>query len=1119
MGFDIKIARLIFLLSCCTTFQCCNNAEPSKKEVQFEILEASKTGLDFSNKLTPTDQLNILKYMYYYNGGGVGAGDFNNDGKIDLFFAANQTTNKLFLNTGNLHFKDVTAAAKIPNNGSWSTGVSVVDINNDGLLDIYICKVGNHETLQGSNQLLICKGIDGNGIPFYEDEAKAYGLDFSGYSTQAVFFDYDGDGDLDMYLLNHSIHENGTYGPRKEKLQTFSKLSGDRLFRNDGGKKFTDVTRQAGINSSVIGYGLGITIADIDLDGYPDIYVGNDFHENDYMYINQRDGTFKEVLNEHIMHSSQFSMGVDIADINNDGFPEIISVDMMPFDPYILKRSLIENTQDVFSLKETFGYNRQYSRNNLQLNRKNGMFSEIGLYAGVFASDWTWSPLFFDFDNDGVKDLFLSNGIPKRLNDIDYINFISNKQLKDELKENSAGQANSMLLDKFPKIKIPNKLYRNNPNLQFNDIATEIANDKPGYSNGAVYADLDNDGDLDIVVNNIDEPVFLYENKTNGKLQKPFVEVKLRGDVSNINALGAKIIIFANGGIRTYEKFPVRGFLSSAETPIHIGLNNTSIDSAYLIWPDNTYQPLQLDKHQPFVTVPYKKGLPKFDYNKVRNYSVGLANPMVDITANTNLNYKHEENDFHEFDREPLIPHMVSTEGPALAVGDFNMDGLDDVFIGSSKGKKSAIFFQNASGKFVKALQPNIDNDSTYEDVDACVADINNDGIPDLIVGSGGNEYYGQDTFLTPRVYINDGKGNFHGLKSAFSNVFINASTIAACDFNGDGATDLFIGSRSVPYNYGQTPQSYLLQNDGKGKFTDVTAQIGSEIKDIGFVTNAQWVDIDKDGKKDLVVSLEWGGIIAFFNHNGVFSKNVITDKKGWWNFILPIDVNNDGNISFLAGNLGLNTKLKASEKEPVKLYYNDFDGNGKKEQVLTYFLNSREIPFATKEELEIQMPTLKKKYLYAEEFARASLDDIFSSNKLQQSQILTADYFSNSFILKGKDLSYTVQPLDWMAQLSTYRDAVVVNANNDSLPDILLAGNFYDNNVQMGRYDADFGTVLINKGNGKFTVENIKGLQIKGQVRHIRKITIGKQQAYILVRNNDTAMVIQFDNTLPANK
>jgi enediyne biosynthesis protein E4 len=1093
-------------------FSSCGNKTGNTKKPVFEVLESKETGLNFNNKLTPTQEFNVFKYMYYYNGGGAGAGDFNNDGRIDVFFAGNQTGNELFLNKGNLQFSDVSIEAKIPEDGGWSTGVSVVDINNDGLLDIYICRVGNLETLHSHNQLLICQGIDKSGVPYYKDMAREYGLDFSGFSTQAVFFDYDMDGDLDMYLLNHSIHQNGTYGPRDERLHAYNPLSGDRLYRNDGDNKFTDVTKESGIHSSVIGFGLGIAVSDINLDGYPDLYIGNDFHENDYLYINQHNGTFKDETNERTMHTSQFTMGVDVADANNDGFPEIVSMDMLPYDPDILKSSQGGSTKDVFSMKLNYGYNYQYSRNNLQYNRKNGMFSEVGLYSGIAATDWSWSPLWFDFDNDGLKDLFISNGIPKRLNDIDYIDYVSNQEIQDKMQANSPGSKDMDLIDKFPQIKLPNKFYSNKGNLLFQDLENEIGNDKKTYSNGAVYADFDGDGDLDIIVNNIDEPALLYKNVSNDRKDRNFAELRLKGPEKNINAVGAKIVLFCNGGIRTYEKFPVRGFLSSMETPMHIGLADTKIDSAFLIWPDNSYQPVSFQSGNSFLTFNYKAGLPHFDYRAMQDYVRNPTYPLKDISSEAGLAFKHEENDFHEFDREPLIPHMLSTEGPALAVADINQDGLQDFFIGSSRGKKSAVLLQDKSGKFHKTIQPDLENDSSYEDVSACWADVNHDGYTDLIVGSGGNEFYGMDAHLTPRVYLNDGKGNLKKRGDAFGDLFINASIITAQDFTGDGVPDLFIGGRSVPYHYGQTPQSYLLKNDGSGKFSDVTEKYSRELAHIGFVTNAVWFDLNKDGVKDLLVSLEWGGIFAFIGQNGMFIKKVITDKKGWWNFILPVDLNNDGNADLIAGNLGLNSRLKASEQEPVRLYYSDFDDNGKQEQILTYYLSGREIPFATREELDHQIPVLRKKFFYARDFARASLADIFSIDKLRDSDTLTANYFSSVVLINEGGMSFTMHDLPWQAQLTPFRDAVVVNANNDSLPDILMFGNYYENNIQMGRNDADLGTILLNKGGGQFTSESLNGLNIEGQVRHVAKISIDGKESYILAKNNDSARIIRFD-------
>jgi hypothetical protein len=1107
----ILMRKYLLLLPVIFGLASCGKNSPEQPPV-FELLDSSRTGLLFSNTLHPTQQFNMFKYMYFYNGGGVGAGDFNNDGLIDLFFSANQGDDKLYLNKGNLQFTDITKEAMIPQDGAWSTGVSVVDINNDGLLDIYVCRVGEFETLHGRNQLLVCQGIDKNGIPTYKDEAAAYGLDFSGFSTQAVFVDYDMDGDLDCFLLNHSVHRNGAFAPRKDFLGTYHPLSGDRLFRNDG-NHFTDVTKASQINSSSISYGLGVAVADINLDGYPDLYVGNDFHENDYLYINQHNGTFKEELNDHIMHTSQFSMGVDVADANNDGYPDIVSMDMLPSDPYILKRSLGEDEYDIFQYKIAAGYNHQYTRNNLQWNRRNGMFSETGLYSGIYATDWSWAALWMDFDNDGLKDLFISNGIPKRMNDMDYVNYVSNDEIQQKIAGNRMEEKDMALVNKFPEIKIPNKFFRNTGDLTFNDINTQVKNDKPTYSNGAVYADLDNDGDLDIVVNNIDEAAMVYRNTSNDKKDKAFVEIKLNGSEKNRNAIGAKLVMFANGGVRTYEKSPVHGFQSSMELPLHIGLDKTQPDSAFLVWPDNSYEPVQLNGAKGVITLTYKKGLPVFDYKKISSHWPEQTRPMQDMTAQTGLQFQHEENVFGEFDREPLMPHMVSTEGPALAVADIDHDGLEDVFIGSARDKKPAVFRQQASGKFIRMQQPALDADSAMEDIDAIWTDVNKDGHPDLVVASGGNEFFGPDPHLQPRVYLNNGKGILSKLDHAFDSVFLNASCIVPCDINGDGYEDLFVGGRSVPAAYGAIPRSYLLQNDGKGHFTDVTATRAPSLQEAAMITQAVWFDMDKDGDKDLIVATEWDGIYAFMNDHGRFTKKTLTDKKGWWNFVLPVDIDNDGDIDLVAGNLGWNSRLKASEKEPVKMYYADFDDNGRKEQVLTYFLNGREIAFANKDELTKQIPKLKKKYLYAEDFARADLKSIFTEEKLSSAQVLEADCFSNAILINNGKMEFSLQPMPWQAQLSSYRDAVVIDANHDKLPDILLMGNYYKNNIQMGRYDADFGTILLNQGKGKFSAENINGLQVKGEVRHIRKIIINGKEAYVLSRNNDKAMVIGFAN------
>jgi hypothetical protein len=602
----------------------------------------------------------------------------------------------------------------------------------------------------------------------------------------------------------------------------------------------------------------------------------------------------------------------------------------------------------------------------------------------------------------------------------------------------------------------------------------------------------------------------VYENKNNDKKQTPFVEIKLGGPVKNSNAVGTKMVLFANSGIRTYENNPVKGFQSSMQVPLHIGLSNTKIDSAFLIWPDNTYQPVQIDsnKTQHFY---YAKGLPQFDYSKITSFHKNDTRVMEDITALSGLSYLHRENTFNEFNREPLIPHMLSTEGPALAVADINRDGLEDVFIGSSKTFHNGIFLQQPGGRFTQTYQPGMFADSLYEDVDAVWADVNNDTYPDLVVASGGNENYGQDNYLLPRLYLNDGKSNFKRKENAFKEIYVTISCVVPNDFNEDGFIDLFIGGRAVPWAYGEIPRSYLLQNDGNGNFTDVTLGYASELAKVGMITGAVWFDMDKDGDKDLVVCCEWDGIYCFVNNKGRFSKKILTDKKGWWNFVLPVDEDGDGDIDLVAGNLGLNSRLKANDEQPVKMYFNDFDDNGQKEQVVTYFVSGREVPLANKEELQKQIPSLKKKFLFAEDFAKSTLAQIFSDEKMNTAVIFSANYFSNAVLLNQGNLNFTITPLPWEAQLTSYRDAVVANTSNGKGPDILMFGNYYENNIQMGRYDADYGTVLVNKGGGNLASENINGLVVKGQVRHILPITIAGKQSFILARNNDSLMVIRY--------
>lgn len=1075
-------------------FGCAQKTKPL-----FEVLDEEKTGLHFANNLKPNAKVNMLTYMYFYNGAGLATADFNNDGKVDVFFCSNQGENKLFLNEGNLHFKDVTASTKIPQDGGWSTGVSVVDINHDGLLDLYVCRVGNYENLQQGNQLLICKGIGTDGIPVYAEESSNYGLAFNGFSTQAAFFDQDLDGDLDMYLLNHSLRYNSTFNARPTYFNTYDSLSGDRFYRNVNGK-YINETKEVGINSSIIGYGLGIVVSDINVDGYPDIYIGNDFHENDYLYINNQKGGFVEKLDSSMLHTSQFSMGVDAADVNNDGLPEIVSMDMLPEDPYILKRSLGEDEYNLFNMKLRYGYNHQYARNNLQYNRGNGLFSEIGVYAGIHATDWSWAPLWMDFDNDGKKDLFVSNGIPRRLNDIDYVNFISNDDIQLKIRSGEMTEKEMQIIEKFPQIKLKNKFFLNKDDLKFQDAADAIQNDQETFSNGAAYADFDNDGDLDIIVNNIDAAPLVYKNNSMDSMHQA-IQVQLKGNDHNINAIGAKAILYSKAGIGVFEKYPVRGFQSSMEVPLHIGIGNTPIDSMEIIWPDRTFQVVKSGAIQPQMKLTYQAGLPQYDYTRYMRNASAIDSSWFEEAVPV---LTHEENRFNEFDREPLLPHMLSTEGPAFAIGDVNNDGLYDLFFGSSKGKKSKLLMRQANSWSTLSI-PDLDNDSTYEDVDALLEDVNNDGWNDLIVASGGNEYYGETPYLTPRVYINNQGKGFSKIQDAFPVFDFTVSCLRANDFNADGKIDLFVGGRAMPFAYGKSVSSKLLVNDGKGRFKDVTAQYAASLVDAGMVTNAVWEDMNGDKQKDLVLAKEWGAVTILYKEGNSF-KPVELSENGFWNFVLPVDLDNDGDMDLVAGNLGENSRLKANTKQPVSMYFNDFDANGVQEQVVTYYVGGKEICFAVKSDLERQMPQLKKKFLYAEDFAKASLEEIFTKEKLTGARKWTATESRSMVFINNGEQKFTAVPLPWQAQLSPLKTVIAKDVNGDGLTDLFMAGNFYENNVQLGRNDADYGSLLVNKGGSKFVIQFLPGVRLQGQVR---KLVEDKGSIWV-IRNNETASVIQ---------
>ncbi len=1101
----------VSLLICSVGIVGCTKKTDQATIPEFTMLSSAKTGLHFNNNLEPNVELNIFDYMYFYNGGGVAVADFNKDGYLDLYFTGNEQSNALYLNQKNLTFKDVTQISKATGEGGWSTGVTITDINNDGWPDIYVSQVGDYRKLHGHNRLYIWKSNTKEGVPVYEESSAAYGLDLVGFGTQAGFFDFDNDGDLDLFQLNHSVHLNGTFGPRKDFMGTFHERAGDRLFRNDNGK-FVDVTASAGILSTAIGYGLGLAFSDINNDGWTDIYVTNDFHENDYLYINQQNGTFKESINDEMRHTSRYAMGVDIGDINNDGYNEIFTLDMRPEDPVILKSSLGEDDYGEFQFKLSFGYNYQYARNSLQLNNRNNTFSEIGVYSNVFASDWSWATLFLDFDDDGYKDIYISNGIPKRMNDIDYVNYVSNNEIHWKIDMDQMKDSDLIVEQRLPSIKLKNKFFKNNHNLTFSDISGSIRDNLPSFSNGAAYGDFDNDGDLDIVVNNIRDDVYLYENNSN---QSPtdnhhYININLSGPKGNPMAIGSKVIAYKKDEILSSEQYPVRGYLSFVSPVLHLGLGNVqTLDSIKLIWPDHSIRKIPIDSIDKTITLTYELNLPKQIY-----HATSPDKPLYqDITEASGIHYIHKENEFVEFDREQLIPHMTSTEGPALAVGDINKDGLDDFFVGSSKRKKSAIYLQQPDGKFVDVTSVGMLNDSVFEDVDALFADIENDGDLDLVVASGGNEYAGTSPPLKQRIYLNDGKGNFTNDSTAIPAIYMTAGCVAAHDFNNDGFVDLFFGGRAIPWNYGKIPASYLLLNDGHGRFSDVTDTYAPALATAGLVKDGTWADMDHDGDEDLIIAVEWGPLQIYYQQPDLhFQKKEIPGSSGWWNFVQPFDFDNDGDLDFVAGNLGLNSILHASAEKPVRLYVNDFDNNGQIEQIMTYYIGEKEVIFPTHREITKQLPSLKKKFLFAKDFAKANLTDLVGAEMIKNSDKLSVSQFENSYYENVDNKGTFIQhPLPQALQFSPLRAACLIDYNHDGKKDILLGGNYYENNIELGRYDADYGSMLINDSSGLYNGAR-KSLSFDGQVRKIERIRVHGKDCYLVAFNNGPLKLILFN-------
>lgn len=1094
----VLILTLLLLVFSCTL-------KEKESGSLFTRLSPAATNIDFVNKLTETEQSNIIEYLYFNNGGGVAAGDINNDGLIDLYFTSNQGPNRLYLNKGNFKFEDITASAGVAGSGDWKTGVTMADVNGDGLLDIYVCEVGSYKNRHGRNQLFINQG----NLTF-KDEAHAYGLDFQGFSTQAAFFDYDMDGDLDMYLLNHSVHTSRSYGYSSLRYDRDS-LAGDRLYRNDevdGKRVYHEVTREAGIYSSQIGYGLGVNICDINNDGFPDIYISNDFHENDYLYINNGNGTFTERLTEFMGHTSRSSMGNDIGDFNNDGLLDVIVLDMLPDVEKIRKASAGEDDYELSEIKRNYGYNYQFVRNTLQLNLGGGMFSEIGQLAGISSTDWSWSPLFCDVDNDGWKDLFITSGIYRRANDLDYIKFLTGANRFFPSKDNSK-VPDRVLFEKMPLYPNVSYIYKNNRNLTFTNMALAWGFDKRSYSNGATYADLDNDGDPDLIVNNINDNAFIYRNNADKQPDTHFLSLVLKGKGLNTGGIGARVTVYCNGQIQVEEQFPTRGFLSSVSSVLHFGLGKAEkVDSLVVRWPDLSEQTIKEIPADRVFSLDIKNAIRQVGSNKQDSVNYKLFVPE----KITGLEFRHKEDAYTDFNRERLIPHSLSAEGPALAAGDVNGDGLEDLFIGGAKGEASVIFIQQADGTFSPLNLPVLSGEHFADDVDALFFDADGDGDLDLYIVRGGNELPAGDPRLTDLLLINNGKGVF--IKGELPLMSHNGSCVRPCDFDDDGDVDLFVGSRSVPGAYGLSPDQYLLENDGHGHFRNVTGTRSSGLKNIGMVTDASWIDYDHDGDPDLVVAGEWMKVTLFRNDKGHFIDVTraagFDETSGWWNCLAVADVNGDGNPDLIAGNLGLNSLLKASVGEPVEMYLNDFDNNGSLDQVICSWQRGKSYPVASLDDLAGQIPGLKKKFPHYSDFAGKSAKDIFGKKALSQSIVKKVVLFETCLFLNNGDGTFRREKLPMEAQFSPIRDILVRDVNRDGIMDLVMVGNNYAVRPAYGRYDASYGWCILGNKNGLYkTLMPVEsGFRVSGDARRIVPVDISGKH-YVVAAVNDGKMQI----------